>query len=176
VTKVNALDENRVEDPKKLVASADSIPTIKEDSLKAMAVAQGHKKVGDWTATDNYPTASYYMADGVTPNVTWITGNLTAKGNKNLYGIFIVEGDVSIKGTDRIYGTVYLPNEKSTIINGGGSPSGSSITGSIVSHGNISGTGSHITVQYNPTYMHEFCEFLKFPQTLVPKIIRWIYT
>ena len=177
VSKVVALDENRVEDPKKLVSKADSIPTIKEDSLKAIAVAQGHKKVGNLIGTNNYPEKSFYSSvDGVTPNVTWVTGNFQLNGNTSVYCIFIVEGDVTINGTDRIYGTVYLPNEKSTIIRGGGTPGESTILGSIVSHGNITGKGAHITVQYDPVYMGEFCEFMKYPDSLIPQVVRWIYT
>jgi hypothetical protein len=75
VSRVAALDSNRVLAPRKLKANADSIPTIREDSLRALSTAQGHNKFGSWTAPDGY-LGSFMHASGK-PNVTWINGDLT---------------------------------------------------------------------------------------------------
>jgi hypothetical protein len=177
VSGVVALDSLRVEDPLRLISRADSIPTIKEDSLEMMSTMQGHDKfVATYKPPNGYPNGSFWQADGVTPNVTHVFGNLDLAGNEDFYGIFIVEGNVTLKGTTRFHGVLYLPNVKSTIIKGGGTPAGSTIEGAIVSHGDISGNGSHITVEHDPTFMNVFCRFQKYPDNLQNTIVLWCYT
>lgn len=159
-----------------VVTNADSIPSIREDSLSVMSAAQGYDTTAvSFSAPTNYPATSFYQLDGVTPNIVHVKGDLVVSGGIDLYGIWIVEGDVTLHGSARIYGVVYLPNATSTIITGGGNPSQSTIQGGIISHGNISGTGNHISVQHQPEYMKVFCGFLTHPDELFFDVINWIY-
>jgi hypothetical protein len=172
---VSARNENNVVDDRKLVDEADSIPTIRLAMLKAMATAQGHKIVGDCNGSGINP--GFYQPDGVTPNIWYITGNLTISGSKKASGIFVVDGDVTINGADRITGILYLPNITSTVINGGGNPTESSIRGALISHGDITGHGSHTNVRWVKEYMYLFCDwFQTYPDVLRNNLVRWIYT
>lgn len=171
---VSARDSLNRNDPNRLVQHADSIPGIKEDSLLAWATRQGHYIVGD--AGDADVGNSFFQADGKTPNVYWITGNYTVSGKKDQGGIFVVEGNVTISGADRIKGIVYLPHTTSTIIHGGGKPTGNSIEGALVSHGAITGTGSHANVKHRPLYMNVFCDnFQKYSDNIQDLMALWVY-
>jgi hypothetical protein len=156
--------------------NADSVPSIDEDSLAVLSTLQGHDQfAADFTPPDEYPDSSFYAPDGVTPNVTHVFGNLVVTGGTTIWGIFIVEGNAVIHGSARINGVIYLPNVTSTLITGGGDPSESSITGGIVSHGDIFGKGNHITVQHGPEYMREFCKFQISPDDMSVPVIKWEY-
>ncbi|MDZ7290179.1 MAG: hypothetical protein ONB42_09630, partial [candidate division KSB1 bacterium] len=116
----------------------------------------GHVKTDPtWDAPDNYPNGSYYYS-GTTPNVTHVTGNLTVQGGRNVYGIFIIEGNAVLDGNARVEGILYLPNPTSTVIHGGGDPRESSVTGGILTWGTVDGTGRHISVKFWPSYMRPF--------------------
>jgi len=162
-------------DPDMVVTQAESVPTIDEAALTAMSTAQGHDQFDAvFKPADGYPNGSFYQADGVTPNVTHVMNDFQVLGGRTVYGIFVVEGDVTLNGNSRIEGVIYLPNPTSTIIHGGGDPSESTITGGLVSHGDIWGTGNHISVQHWPEFMREFCKYQTGPdQSTV--IISWIY-
>jgi hypothetical protein len=171
---VSARDSLNRNDPNRLVQHADSIPGIKEDSLLAWAVRQGHFINRD--AGDADVGNSFFRADGKTPNIYWITGDYTVSGKKDQAGIFVVLGDVTINGSDRIKGIVYLPDPTSTIIHGGGKPSGNSIQGALISHGSITGTGSHANVMHRPLYMNVFCDnFQKYSDKIEDLMTLWIY-
>jgi hypothetical protein len=160
VYNVNAKDSTGADDPDLLVKQADAIPEIDEATLSAMSTAQGHDQTAStFKPADGYPNGSFYQADGVTPNVTHVMNNFSVQGGTTVYGIFVVEGDVVLNGSSRIEGVIYLPNPTSTIITGGGDPTESTIIGGIVSHGDISGTGNHISVTHWPDFMKEFCNF-----------------
>ena len=176
---VSARDSLNRNDPNRLVQKADSIPTIREDSLLARATRQGHLIVGnsDGTGMSN----SFFQADGKTPNIYWITGDLTLTGDnkdlKQVAGIIVVLGDVTLNGTARIKGIVYLPDKTSTLIHGGGNPKENSIEGALISHGAITGTGTHANVMHRPLYMNPFCdEYQKFGDNVEDRLNRWIYT
>ncbi len=163
-------------DPSRVVTLADSVPSIDETTLEAMSLAQGHtQSASNFKPSNNYPSTSFYQPDGVTPNVTHVQNDMTVQGGRDIYGIFVVDGNVTAHGSSRIYGIVYLPNPTSTVITGGGNPSQSTINGGIVSHGNISGTGNHISVKHWPEYMDVFCSFLLYPGNLVFQVVDWRY-
>ncbi len=171
---VSARDSLNRNDPNRLVQHADSIPGIKEDSLLAWATRQGHVITGN--ASDADVGNSFFQADGKTPNVYWITGNYTVSGKKDQGGIFVVKGTVTVNGSDRIKGIVYLPDPTSTIIHGGGKPSENSIQGALISHGYIKGTGSHANVMHRPLYMNVFCDnFQKYSDKLEDLMALWVY-
>jgi hypothetical protein len=171
---VSARDSLNRNDPNRLVQKADSIPSIREDSLLAIAVRQGHFL--NKNATDADVGTSFFQADGKTPNVYWITGNFTVSGGKEQGGIFVVKGNVTINGADRIKGIVYLPNKTSTVIHGGGNPSGNSIEGALISHGSITGKGNHANVKHRPLYMNVFCDnYQKYSDSIEDLMALWIY-
>jgi hypothetical protein len=172
---VNAKDSTGADDPDLLVKDADSIPEIDEAALAAMSTAQGHDQTAStFSPADGYPNGSFYQADGVTPNVTHVMNNFYVGGGRTIYGIFVVEGDVVLNGSSRIEGVIYLPNPTSTIITGGGDPTESTITGGIISHGDISGTGNHISVHHWPEYMKKFGDY-QIGEDPVGTVISWQY-
>ena len=171
VNDVTPLDSMRNVNWWRMKANADSVPTIREDSLRALSTAQGHNKFGLFKVSVDYLT-SFYHASGK-PNVTWINGDFEVDGNKTAYGIFVVTGSVTLNGGCRVVGVIYLPNSTSTVVHGGGDPTESSIEGGIVSHGDITGKGNHITVQHNLTWMTHFSGFQKYPPNIRSKIVTW---
>jgi len=171
---VSARDSLNRNDPNRLVQKADSIPGIKEDSLLAWATRQGHVIVGNGT-TANIAN-NFFRPDGKTPNVYWVTGDLLLGGSDHIAGIVIVLGDARLDGNARLKGILYLPNKKSTLIHGGGAPTENSIEGALISHGAITGTGSHANVKHRPLYMNLFCDnFQKYSDKLEDNMNRWIY-
>ena len=175
VFNVTAKDSTGTADPTKLVHQASSIPTIDEASLAAMSTAQGHDQWGTpFTPLTGYPNGSFYQPDGVTPNVTHVMNDMVVGGGVEIHGIFVVEGHVTLHGSSRVDGVIYLPNPTSTIITGGGIPTESSITGGIVSHGDISGFGNHISVTHWPEYMAIFCVF-QTGADIMSAIVNWQY-
>jgi len=160
VFNVSGKDSLGNDDPDLVVTNASSIPTIDEATLAAMSTAQGYDQFDLlFTPVDGYPNGSFYQPDGVTPNVTHVMNDFKVEGGRTIYGIFVVEGDVVLNGSARIEGVIYLPNTTSTIITGGGNPTESTITGGLVSHGDIQGFGNHISVQHWPEFMRVFCNY-----------------
>lgn len=173
VFNVSGKDSTGADDPDRVVTQASSVPEIDEATLAAMSTAQGHDQaVAEFDPADGYPNGSFYQPDGVTPNVTHVLNDLSVGGGRTIYGIFMVQGNVTLHGSSRINGVIYLPNPTSTIITGGGDPSESTITGGLVSHGDIWGTGNHISVQHGPEFMRVFCTFQIGPDQ-PPDVIKW---
>jgi hypothetical protein len=163
-------------DPDRCVTNADSVPEINQAALDSLSSDQGHDQAAPlFTPDDMYADSSFYRPDGITPNVTHVFNDFEVLGGRTIYGIFVVEGNVILHGSARVEGVIYLPNPTSTIITGGGNPSESSITGGIVSHGDISGTGNHISVRHGPGFMRTFCEFQIGPDPPGFKKINWQY-
>jgi hypothetical protein len=174
VSGIGAKDSNFVDNSRKLAQRVDSIPTINLAGLKAIATTLAGNRTFN---SSDYPVApnNKFFKTGSTPNVTYVTGNLEVKGNSCLYGIWIVDGSVTISGTPRIYGVLYLPNVTSTIVNGGGTKSESVVTGAIVSHGSITGNAKDLSVSHKPTYMNAFCKFKPYPDVKESIISIWKY-
>ena len=176
VFNVSARDSVFNLDPERCVANADSVPTINQTALDSMSTAQGHDQWDNpFRPDDQYPDSSFYQPDGITPNVTHVMNDFKVAGGRTVYGIFVVEGDVTLDGSSRIEGVIYLPNPTSTIIHGGGTPTEATISGGIISHGDISGTGNHISVQHWPEFMRVFCEFQIGPDPVDMPVIKWEY-
>ncbi|MBN2012376.1 hypothetical protein JW960_23810 [candidate division KSB1 bacterium] len=165
VDKVTPLDENRNVDSTLMVTNASEMPYIDILGLATKADSQGHY-FGDPNdlvkPPDGYPNGSFYAdsAAGI-PNITYIKGDMKVSGGTHIYGIFIVEKDIVINGSARVEGVLYMLNPTSEVIyemdfTGGGSPSESSVVGGILANGDISGTGNHVSIQYNPEYLELF--------------------
>jgi len=156
---VNTRDSTGLDETSVLVDNASSMPGVDTATLYAMSTAQGHDQTdATFVPPDGYG-GSYYQADGVTPNVHHIMGSLDVIGGRSIYGLFVVDGSIEIAGSARVVGVIYVVNPLATLILGGGSPSGASITGGIVSHGDLFGTGSHISITHQPEYMRTFTQW-----------------
>lgn len=160
------------------IENAPEMIPFDKDALIALAQSQtipsSHVINVDYAPPDGWPNWSFYydFPANTKPNVTWIKGDLVVNGNKDIYGIFVVEGDVTvtITGNSKLYGVIYLPNLGSVIIHGGGSPSDMSVYGGIFANGPVTGTGNHIFVQLFKEYM-EF--FSKYQQSKNLYILSW---
>ncbi len=174
VVEASAKDEFGNPDSTLLIENAPFMPEINYNDLVAQAAAQLHVKFGNFTPADGYPNPSnpsfYYF--GTTPNVTHVQGNLTISGGRTVYGIFVVEGDVELQGSGRLEGILFLPNSSSTVAYGGGDPDESSVSGGILSYGVVDGTGNHITVQLNPTYLQAFVDNYA-PENPPIRVLSW---
>lgn len=155
-----------------LVENAPFMPEIDYSGLTADAAAQGHVQAGDFAPPPNYPNSNFYFDLATIPNVTHVKGSLKVIAGRKVYGIFVVEGDVTIDGNARVEGIIYCPNPTSTVIYGGGNPNGASVTGGIVTYGTVDGTGNHIDVTYNPKYMKAFVKDYA-PTTPPIRVLSW---
>ena len=105
-----------------------------------------------------------------TPNVTWVQNNLRVLGGRTVYGIFVVDGSITLVGSSRVDGVLYMRNDFDVVGQGGGAPPGSVVTGGIVANGAVNGTGNHITVRYKSEYMGKFGEY---EQRAVGQVYSW---
>ncbi len=179
VTGVSALDSAGHVDNNRLIKEAKVMPEVDNTTLKNLAKAQGHYFAGDYNIPDGYPSLDFY-ADPVAgiPNVTWVEGNVTLSGNEHIYGIVVIGGNLTVNGTPRFEGVIYMPNKNSMLINGGGSPSSPIVDGGILSFGLIrrSGGGSRDRyIKHNPEYMRKLCEFVTWQPPVSAEIVSWRY-
>ncbi|MEE4312813.1 MAG: hypothetical protein V2J62_13200 [candidate division KSB1 bacterium] len=160
IENVTIYDENKVEDPSLAIQNAPDMLPFDKQGLTNLATAQGHVHIGDYSLPNNYPNGDFYFdAGNGIPNVTHVTGDLTIGGGTNGFGIYVVEGNAVLDGNARLDGVLYLPNPGSIIINGGGDPKESNITGGVFANGYMNGMGNHISVEYEPDYMEKFGAF-----------------
>ncbi|MCH7754979.1 hypothetical protein IH970_07630 [candidate division KSB1 bacterium] len=158
IDNVTALDEAGDPDPSLMIANAPFLPDMDDSTLIALATAQGHVETGGmFIPSHGYPNFNFYFS-GTVPNVTWVQNNLKVLGGRTVYGIFVVDGNISLDGSSRVEGVLYMRDSVAVVAHGGGNPTESIITGGIVAAGAINGTGNHITVQYNSEYMGKFGE------------------
>ncbi len=170
ITNVTTLDEAGDPDPSLAVANAPFLPDMDDSTLIAMATAQGHVETGPtFTPSHGYPNFNYYFS-GTTPNVTWVQNDLRVLGGRTVYGIFVVDGKITLNGSARVEGVLYMRNDFDVVGTGGGPPPGSIVTGGVVANGEVSGTGNHITVRYNSEYMGKFGEY---EELVVGQIFSW---
>lgn len=163
IINVNVYDESRNPDPSLAIQNAPEMLPYDKNAVVALAVAQNHVINGDFAAPDgwptNDPTKDFYWVSPTIPNVTHVKGNFTVNGGRTVYGIFVVEGNAILDGNSRLEGVLYLPNPGGIVIHGGGDPKESSVTGGIFANGYVSGSGNHISVQYDSDYMAIFGQF-----------------
>ena len=107
--------------------------------------------------------------------MTHVSNNLQVNSGIIIWGIFVVDGSISLAAGATVNGVIYLPNATTTTITGSGTSSTSTVYGGIVSHGNITTTGSNVSVKHNPTYMRAFCQYLLNPSQSVYQFVSWTY-
>jgi hypothetical protein len=176
---VTVRDSTGATDQDLIIEQADSLPTMDDASLIALATSQGNTHTGTFTPPDGYPSSSFYDS-GSTPNVTYIDGDLIVDDGRIIYGIVIVTGNVLIKsslggGIGRIEGVVYLPNETSNITMS--MESATSVHGGVLTGGDIDGAGwLDGVIQHNPEYMRKFAEYKTYSGGGgVTRVTRWSY-
>jgi hypothetical protein len=152
------------------------MPGLDEASMLAVSTSQIHDQSGTFVPLNNYPDTSFYFSPGV-PNVTHAEGDMVLMAGRTIYGIFIVEGSVTIETGALIEGVLYLNNEDNSVtISGSGSLTVDSVIGGIVSKGDmIDGSSFTCYVQHDPVYMSFFATYLNNPNARVVKINQWTY-
>jgi hypothetical protein len=153
-----------------LKAPAPFMPDIDSDSLVALATIQSHYYNGDLTATDEYPNNDFEYA-GSTPNVTVVKGNLEVAFGAEVFGIFIVDGDVTLHSDSFVRGVIYLPNASSTITNVGVLDD-ATVRGAIILRGEIDGGLRGITVRHWPEYVQPFANYFV-PNNPAVHVLSW---
>jgi hypothetical protein len=156
-----------------LLEKVTRMPSIDIVSLKALSSSQGHDK-GTFTPANNSPVANFYYSAGV-PNVTYTTGNMTVNSSRTIYGIYLVEGTVTLNSNAVIQGVVYLLNNNAITIAGGASLSDRSINGGLISKGDVIAGGLFCYVRHNPAYMNIFQNYVTNPNSRVVKVVNWDY-
>lgn len=140
-----------------LMFKAPFMPNIDHNDLITAATTQGNvQSVGTWIPSNDYPNGSFY-AYGTTPNVTHVQGDMLVLEDRGVYGIFIVDGDVTIQGDGRVRGIIYMPNASSTLIGSGGDAAEpAKVRGGVIVWGDIDGQNRPVRVRYEAAYMNSF--------------------
>lgn len=129
----------------------DVVPPIDAIIFENMAKDQGHYHIGNYNPGSNYPNGSFYYS-GSTPNVTYITGDLSEAGVNTIYGVYYVEGDVFFGGSCEVQGIVFCGGDFTA--NGGGSAS-PNIYGGVIQYGGgsiLDGNGNPVEIQISNAY------------------------
>lgn len=154
---VIAKDASDIADSSYLMFNAPFMPNINHSQLLTTASSQGHVQSGaSWIPNDTYPNNDFYES-GSTPNVTHVQGDMLVMQGRAVYGVFIVEGDVTIQGDGRVRGILYMPNTSSTLIGSGGDPGeDAKVRGGVIVWGDIDGQNRPVRVRYESSYMNSF--------------------
>lgn len=156
VRNVTAQDSNGVTNAALAIEKAPFMPKIDKTSLVDLAEDQGQKyTASNFTPDDDFPNGSFYQS-GATPNVTYVTGNLRVAKDRTIYGIYVVDGDVTFQKKGKIKGILYLPNAATQISNGSSHIGDSNVEGGIVTWGAVNGNGYQISVKHSAEYWNKF--------------------
>ncbi len=99
-----------------IIENASSVAVIDTTSMISIANIVS----GNLTVTADYPAgaSSFFFAAGL-PHITYVSGNLTVRTSGTAWGIYIVEGDVTVEGglfsPGEIEGVLYMPNASSDV-------------------------------------------------------------
>lgn len=170
ITNVTVKDSANNSDTSLLKTDTPFMPDIDTDSLEAMATTQSHFYNGDFTASDDYPNNDFEFT-GTTPNVTVVKGDLTVVLGAEIFGIYIVEGDVVLHSDSMVRGVIYLPNASSTITNVGVLDD-ATVRGAVVLRGDMDGGLQGITVRHWPEYVRPFVNYFV-PENPPIRVLSW---
>jgi len=157
VTNVTVKDSLNNTNSALLKTDAPFMPNIDYDALSAAATSQSNYYAGDLSAGDEYPNNSFYYASS-TPNVTVVKGDLDVALNAEVFGIFVVDGDVVLHSDSFVRGVIYLPNASSTVTNVG-LLDDATVRGAVVLRGEMDGGLQGITVRHWPDYVRPFVNY-----------------
>ncbi len=153
-----------------LVVPGTGLPALDYEKLRQMSITQGYYTDGDLKitpTTEGLPPSFWQDESAGIPNIIYINGSLTTKGNiPAIGGIFVVVGDVItdpdvtedsiMSGNGEIQGVIYVRGE--FIINGGGQ--GLNVTGGVWAGEDITLNGK-ATIEYNADYVVEMAFFVR---------------
>lgn len=154
ITNVTAKDSVGNDDDSLVMQNAPFMPEIDYDALATSATAQSHSYNGNFSPGNTYPNGSFYYASSI-PNVTYVKGDLVVNSGHEIYGIYVVEGNVELHSDAFVRGVICLPNPGSQIEHAGIFDN-AAIRGGVVLRGDIDGGTQGITVRYWPTYLRPF--------------------
>jgi len=160
VTKVDVRDQNNNPNAELIDENRAALHTIDNSNLQTIAQAQG-QDTSAFSPPNGWPNWSYYNTPGV-PNVTWVNGNLTVNSNDDVYGIFVVNGNVDIGYGAQVHGIIYAINGGNTVkLNG--PVLHNSVEGGIISEGPVDGAHGFLNlfssrVRYNPQFIRGFMD------------------
>lgn len=126
--------------------SINPLDLLSFDQLKIISQNQGNYN-------SPYLPASYWFdaVQGI-PNVVYLDGDLTLKGNDNVHGFFVVGGaaiyDATLQGNVSVDGCIYTRGDFT--VQGGGNAL--NISGAVWSGGDTNLNGS-VTIEYNSAYV-----------------------
>lgn len=150
---VTASDSLGNVDSSLVIEHAPFMPYIDYASLVNQSVLQGHIYSGHTHISDGYPNGNFYYS-GLTPNVTWVDGDLHVQNNRTIYGIYIVEGETTFDENVTVEGIIYTPNTGTLITKTKDDDSiMTNINGGIITWGGVDGAGYQIYVDHEPEYM-----------------------
>jgi len=161
-----------------IASNASSVMAI--DTTLLGAVNGVGRFSGNPTINNTYsptPSFNFYQADGVTPNVTIVNGNLTVGKNGTVYGIVVVTGNLTIRSgggnVGHVEGVVYLLNSGSTV----SMQRRTEIYGGVLSNGNVTGTGSRNgIIRHITNYVNTFKQYKVDPNAQWASVIgSWTY-
>jgi Tfp pilus assembly protein PilX len=84
------------------------------------------------------------------PYTVFVNGDLTVNGSSNIYGVYYVMGNVTFNSSASLLGVIFAPH--GTFIGHGSGNSNPQIQGSLIAN-DISTSGNHYAVQFNPSYV-----------------------
>ncbi len=177
VTMTTTRDSNNVTDTDLIVENKDPLPSVDDPTLTSLSSSQGHDRGGPFTPAEDFPSPSFYQADGVTPNVTHVFGNMTVNANITIWGIFVVEGSVFLERRADVRGIIYLGSAGTSVTGMSANTDRDipNVLGGIFGKGQVTiESGSRrLYVQHQPEWMRVFAQYVADISGM--KIAHWSY-
>jgi len=125
----------------------------------------GNETYPDTTTGLFCPGNPYFWADCTTPLVTYVEGDFSVGGNAHAGGILLVnDGDVTLHGGCYVHGVIILLTDDKMVFKGNDPDNphkdeDASVTGGIISWGDVEGSGKNIYIQHDSTFMDPLRQF-----------------
>ncbi|MDZ7664988.1 MAG: PilX N-terminal domain-containing pilus assembly protein [Desulfotignum sp.] len=158
---VDGYDQDGNEDTGSMVKTLTALPVVNQNALKIFADVSFTTLENDRVDADLSGQNSFWRnpPQNTRPYIIHVSGDMNISGNRHVYGIFFVEGDVTLGDSARIHGVIYAPNALSaTVING--ITGYRSVMGQVLAGpGGVHASGDHADVQYVKEYVDAFNNF-----------------
>jgi hypothetical protein len=163
--------------------NADPLPALNLDSLETVAKDQGHYYNNNLTISNATPAYGFWsnpLDHNQDANITYVRKDLrVTKTNGAIGGIFVVEGDITLSGTQNINGILYLANSKSrSLVLCNALFTYRSIYGGIIGNTDIQGGiglfGPRLRVYYNSTFLEKFYTYTTDGTSYMLNKISWL--
>ena len=172
-TNTTARDSTGATDPDLIVEYKNPIPDVDNATLISMSSTQVHdQSAATFTPADGYPNSSFYES-GNTPNVTHVYNDMSVAAYVNIYGIYMVEGNVTLDRRSYVHGIIYLRNSGKKVDGSSTYSTRNDVEGAIFGNGYVTATGTRLRVQHKPEWMRVFAQFVDYTGGM--KIADWSY-